>query len=433
MNAKRILSLAVALAMVFLSVCVFAAETDTLTFNLTADGKNEVTVASGSTVTVTFDVIKEVEETEEETEEEDATYFLNSLQNEIKYDESFFTFVENSIKLNTPEAKGGLKEKFAGKRVYMNDSEATYKYEHTVGTFQLKVKATSGSGKVESTEMLAFDKDGAAFIIEVKDLTVKIGSSGGTGGGGGGGAGGGGGGGGVINPSDKSDVSTGSSSGGNRYTKDIFGTEHPEHTAYINGYPDGTVQPDGYITREEIAAIIYRIKDNSEYKATGEVFPDVEQERWSASEIECMAEQGVILGYPDGSFKPENNLTRAEFAALIYRFAEIEPEESENPLIDLMDTHWAYKEIKALCDEGLVQGYEDGSFRPENNITRAEVMTVINKLLGRCPSEEYVKSLDINPFSDLDIDEWYYTTVLEATITHTYDLSASREIKWYWE
>ena len=103
----------------------------------------------------------------------------------------------------------------------------------------------------------------------------------------------------------------------------------------------------------------------------------------------------------------------------------------ENIFDDLKDSHWAYGDIIALYNAELMEGYEDGTFRPEDNISRAEVMTVINKLLGRNPSIPYVKSLDFNPFNDLLIDRWYYVTVLEATITHDYYLDKTGlEYKW---
>ena len=219
-----------------------------------------------------------------------------------------------------------------------------------------------------------------------------------------------------------------------KYTKDIFRTEHPTHIGYINGYPDGSVKPDGEITREEMTAILYRIVNHDYEKpfvATGEAFSDVSMERWSAHDIEYMSDKNIVYGYPDGEFKPENNLTRAEFAALICRFAKLKNADKENIFPDLDKTHWAYENILSINASGLMQGYEDGTYRPENQITRAEVMTVINKLLGRNPSEPYVKSLDFNPFNDLKRNEWYYTAVLEATVTHNYYLdSKNTEIKW---
>lgn len=238
-------------------------------------------------------------------------------------------------------------------------------------------------------------------------------------------------------------ISSGGSSGGGgskvidntrKYTKDIFGNEHPTHISYISGYPDGSVKPDGKMTREEMTSVLYRIT-NHEYEkpfiATGEVFPDVNIDRWSALSVEYMAEKEIVSGYPDGEFKPQNNLTRAEFAALICRFAKFEKEDYENPFTDLDDTHWAYENILTLVKSGIIEGYEDNTFKPENEITRAEVMTVINKLLGRTPSDSYLKTLDFNPYTDLLKDKWYYSAVLEATVTHDYYLDNSGvETKW---
>ena len=238
---------------------------------------------------------------------------------------------------------------------------------------------------------------------------------------GGGGSGGGGGGTKVVDNTRK-------------YTKDIFGNEHPTHIGYINGYPDGSVKPEGDITREEITSILYRITNHAYEKpfvATGDAFPDVEAGRWSAHDIEYMADKEIIYGYPDGEFKPSRNLTRAEFAALIFRFTGIEKADTKNPFSDFDNAHWAYDEILALTNSGLIEGYPDKTYKPENNITRAEVMTVINKLLGRKPLESYVKALEFNPYNDLYEDEWYYVTVLEATITHNYWLNdTGYEYKW---
>lgn len=218
------------------------------------------------------------------------------------------------------------------------------------------------------------------------------------------------------------------------YTKDIFGVEHSTHISYIKGYPDGSVMPDGDISREEIAAVLYRITSHEYEKpfiATGEVFPDVEAERWSAHDIEYMAEKEVVSGYPDGEFKPQGKLTRAEFAALIFRFAGLENTATENPFSDMDKSHWGYEYVLALAKNGIMDGYEDGEFKPENRITRAEAMTAINKILGRNPSDAYVKSLNLNPYTDLQREKWYYTAVMEATVTHDYSLNKDGvEITW---
>ena len=183
-----------------------------------------------------------------------------------------------------------------------------------------------------------------------------------------------------------------------KYTKDIFGAEHPTHIGYIYGYPDGSVKPEGKITREEMTAILYRILNHDYEKPfveTGSVFSDVNLDCWAVHDVEYMADKNIVYGYPDGEFKPKNNLTRAEFAALIRRFTGIENADSKNPFSDLDKSHWAYEDILALNASGLIEGYDDKTYRAENEITRAEVMTVINKILGRNPSESYVKSLEI--------------------------------------
>lgn len=220
-----------------------------------------------------------------------------------------------------------------------------------------------------------------------------------------------------------------------KYTKDVFGNEHPTHIGYIKGYPDGSVKPAGNITREEMAVILYRIANHayeSPFITTGEVFPDVPNSRWSVLEIEYMADKGIVQGYPDGEYKPADNLTRAEFATLITRFVKLPSAKGDNPYPDVEEDFWAYDNIVSLYESGYMQGYEDGSFRPQNKITRAEVMTVVNKILGRKPHDEYVKSLEYNPYNDLDIEKWYYVIVLEATITHNYYLNDKEtlEIKW---
>ena len=183
-----------------------------------------------------------------------------------------------------------------------------------------------------------------------------------------------------------------------------------------------------------MASVIYRIKNKSyeaPFTATGTVFPDVESDRWSVVEIEYMADKGIIEGYPDGEFKPVRSLTRAEFASLIYRLVGFEKVTSENPFSDINEEHWGYEAVIALYEAGLIQGYEDGTIRPDNDITRAEVMTVVNKILGRKPLASYVKSLDFMPYNDLDEKAWYYVDVLEATITHDYTLNKDGyEYKW---
>ena len=137
-----------------------------------------------------------------------------------------------------------------------------------------------------------------------------------------------------------------------------------------------------------------------------------------------------MIGYEDGTFRPEAYITRAEASAVIARYLGLEDATEANNLTDIQG-HWAEGYINAMAENQLIQGYEDQTFRPDNNITRAEAVTILNKVQGRAPSLEYLQTQDFNPFSDLREDTWYYQDVLEATITHTYTLDENNlEIEW---
>ncbi len=193
-----------------------------------------------------------------------------------------------------------------------------------------------------------------------------------------------------------------------------------DHFAYIKGYPDGTVRPENNITREEITTIFYRIlKDeyrNSIYKDTNS-FPDVEKSRWSNVEISTIQNAKIINGYEDGLFRPEQYITRAEFSK-IASLIEGVTEETEYAFSDIKG-HWAEKYIKSAISKGWIAGYEDGTFKPDQFITRAEAMTIVNRMLNRFFKgdglDETVTAWPDNPKS-----EWYYYIVLEATNSHDY-------------
>lgn len=222
-----------------------------------------------------------------------------------------------------------------------------------------------------------------------------------------------------------------------KYTVDYFGNKHPYHTGYLYGYPDGTVRGDGNITREETAAMLSRVY-NSDYTephpAKGNLYPDITVDMWSAEPVEYLSGVGLILGYPDGTYMPKNNITRAEFAAMIVRWlkldTDIDPDGEDTLFNDITEEHWAYNEVYALSESGYIQGYEDGSFKPQQPITRAEAVTVINRILGRKPDREYLETSGFNPYTDLSGGEWYYEQILEATINHYYDLNDT-EYLWY--
>lgn len=192
------------------------------------------------------------------------------------------------------------------------------------------------------------------------------------------------------------------------------------HDAYIVGYPDGEVKPNNKITREEVTAALYRLL-NTEYRATiatGEQdFADVEAERWSNDSIATMANGEYVVGYEDGTFGPARPITRAEFATIISKFAGVDAEPAENYFKDI-DGHWAKDYILIATNQFWLSGYEDGTFKPDAYITRAEAMTIINRILVRYGDVESDYAIQ---WPDVDKSDWYYQPVIEATTDHKYE------------
>lgn len=193
-----------------------------------------------------------------------------------------------------------------------------------------------------------------------------------------------------------------------------------EHFAYVIGYPDGTVRPEDTITREETAVIFYRLltdEERAEIFGTSNGFSDIEADRWSNTEISSMQNGGFIKGYADGTFAPDANITRAEFAAIASRLDKTS-ENLSHGFTDI-DGHWAENYIADAVAKGWIAGYEDGTFRPEQNITRAEAMTIINRMLNRFVNAEGISS-DAVIWPDNGRNEWYYYAVEEATNSHEF-------------
>lgn len=191
-----------------------------------------------------------------------------------------------------------------------------------------------------------------------------------------------------------------------------------DHIAYIKGYPEGDVRPEDNITREEVATIFYRLlKDakREELETSENNFADVEEERWSNIAISTLSNGGYINGYPDGSFRPEDTITRAEFVTIASKF--IQSVDTKSYFKDI-DGHWAEQHIATATDSGWINGYEDGTFRPDNTITRAEVMKIVNSVLVRYSVEENLTVEGIKLFPDNHEDSWYYHDVIEATNGH---------------
>lgn len=199
-------------------------------------------------------------------------------------------------------------------------------------------------------------------------------------------------------------------------------TEH--HYAYVIGYPDETVRPDNNITREEVAMIFYRLlrdEVRASLRTTKNSFDDVNADRWSNTAISTMANGGYITGYPDGTFKPGNNITRAEFATMATRFANL-VDQSGASFTDIAG-HWAENYVLKAATTGWIAGYPDNTFKPNAYITRAEVMTIINRVLSRSVNKEGLHA-DTRLWIDMNENDWFYYIVLEATNSHTFTRQA---------
>lgn len=204
--------------------------------------------------------------------------------------------------------------------------------------------------------------------------------------------------------------------------KDTGMLNKTDHFAYVIGYPDGTVHPNGQITRAEVATIFFRLlRDEVRDGAftTSNSYSDVAYGKWYNNPISTMSALGIITGYPDGTFKPNKPITRAEFAAIAARFDETQSGKSAT-FSDVIG-HWAAKEIGIAYYNDWIKGYPDGTFKPDQNITRAEAMTMINRVLERKPESPADLLTNMNKWTDnLDTSKWYYLDVQEATNSHGY-------------
>ncbi|RVU54009.1 S-layer homology domain-containing protein [Anaerosphaera multitolerans] len=194
------------------------------------------------------------------------------------------------------------------------------------------------------------------------------------------------------------------------------------HYAYMIGYPDGSFRPQGNITRAEVTTIFFRMmtdESRNKYWSTTNDFGDVQSTDWFNNAISTMSNAEAVTGYPDGSFKPDANITRGEFATMASRFLSDYGNLTNYKFTDIKG-NWAEDSIKKLASHGLINGYEDGSFKPDQLITRAEAATLVNSVLERTPHKDNLLS-DMKRWSDnSDTSEWYYAQVQEATNSHTY-------------
>ena len=214
---------------------------------------------------------------------------------------------------------------------------------------------------------------------------------------------------------------------------DALGLNTTDHFAYIIGYGNGEVRPQNNITRAEVATIFFRlltddVRDENLTKTNR--YSDVAATSWYNTAVSTLSSMGIITGYPDGTFRPNAAITRAEFAAIAARF-DNDGDKTAAKFSDIA-THWAKDEISIAYNNGWINGYPDGTFGPQRDITRAETMTLVNRVLNRQPETEDDLLPNMTVWTDnANPNAWYYLAVQEATNSHYYKFKTnSKYEKW---
>ena len=222
----------------------------------------------------------------------------------------------------------------------------------------------------------------------------------------------------------------GGGGGGNSSSEPELNKE--DHIAYVSGYPDGTVKPNNLITREEVATIFFRLltdESRADYITEYNPYPDVASDRWSFYAITTLTNGGIMTGRNDGTFDPGAYITRGEFAVVAAQFSDAQysgPDQFSD-----ISSHWARSYINRAAYEGWTTGYPDGTYGPDQYITRAEVMALLNEVLERSPNAEYMLD-DMKVWPDNPETAWFYADVQEATNSHSYEERTEADLDEHW-
>ena len=234
---------------------------------------------------------------------------------------------------------------------------------------------------------------------------------------------------------------SGGNSGGNNGGNSKPSLNTKDHYGYIIGYPvdyytgqpttDQTkkpVRPEGKITRAEVATIYFRMltdESRTKFWSQSSGYSDVKTGDWFNNAVSTLSNAGIIAGYEDGSFRPNGYITRAEFATIAARFFDVTYNGKD--LFPDISGHWAKDYINQAANKGFVNGYEDGTFKPDRNITRAEAVTMVNRTLDRHPDKNhFTKDMLVWP-DNMDQTKWYYADMQEATNSHTYQMKENSD------
>jgi len=207
------------------------------------------------------------------------------------------------------------------------------------------------------------------------------------------------------------------------------------HRHFVSGYPDGSFRPDSSITRAEVSALLFNLIENdaklTPILSSAGHFSDVQSASWYFQAISYLASIGVLSGYPDGTFHPNNEMTRAELTTLLSLFFDLTY--GDHPFPDIHG-HWAYRHIASAFNKDWISGYPDETFRPDNPITRAETVTIINRVINRLPNPATIDHhVTFYRFSDLRRDHWAYYQILEAAIKHEFKHDEDGNEIWVWK
>lgn len=204
-----------------------------------------------------------------------------------------------------------------------------------------------------------------------------------------------------------------------------------DHFAYVVGYEDGCVRPNGLISRAETFSIFFRLLKDSVRDSkllTTNTYADVPSDHWANTAISTMTGLGIVQGYNSTTFAPSAPITRAQFAAICARF-DTGKSSGTQTFTDIKG-HWAEKYIERAAELGWIKGFEDGTFRPDTYITRAQAMTMINRVLNRIPEDASDLLPDMNVWPDCNPGDWFYLAVQEATNSHNYKHKAGNYETW---
>jgi len=200
-----------------------------------------------------------------------------------------------------------------------------------------------------------------------------------------------------------------------------------DHLPYIFGYPNGSVKAENNITRAETAVLFYRLLINQGTTA-GNRFSDVPDGQWYSIQINYLASLGVLSGRPGGVFKPNDSITRAEFASIASKFDELSST-SRNIFKDVSIDHWAVRAINSVYAKGWISGNADGTFRPNDIIKRGEIAAIVNKMLDRSINAASLAKVK-NPYKDMKPTHWAYADIIEASIAHEYTRGCDGTESW---